>query len=162
MKRTKKKPSDPVPKEGKEKSFPGYPLYAPAQDEMVRADRVDADLDDPSSPAADIRTTKDHINPVSPENENLVSLADQIVPADDYAVTREDLAALGSDDLNGDGGDDDQLRDRTTPVDFTAEDLDIPGSELDDAEEDVGSEDEENNSYSLGGDDHNDLEEDKS
>jgi hypothetical protein len=77
-------------------------------------------------------------------------------------VTREDLAALGSDDLNGDGGDDDQLRDRTTPVDFTAEDLDIPGSELDDAEEDVGSEDEENNSYSLGGDDHNDLEEDKS
>ncbi|MHB8336093.1 MAG: hypothetical protein ACYC6P_08040 [Ignavibacteriaceae bacterium] len=40
-------------------------------------------------------------------------------------------------------------------------DLDIPGSELDDEEENVGSEDEENNYYSLGGDDHNDLEEDK-
>lgn len=31
-------------------------------------------------------------------------------------------------------------------------DLDIPGSELDDAQEDIGSEDEENNGYSLGGD----------
>ncbi len=32
--------------------------------------------------------------------------------------------------------------------------LDVPGSELDDPKEDVGSEDEENNYYSLGGDDH--------
>jgi hypothetical protein len=38
-------------------------------------------------------------------------------------------------------------------------DLDIPGSELDDDMEKIGSEDEENNYYSLGGDDHNDLEE---
>ena len=38
-------------------------------------------------------------------------------------------------------------------------DLDIPGSELDDLQEDIGSEDEENNYYSLGGDDHVDLEE---
>jgi len=40
-------------------------------------------------------------------------------------------------------------------------DLDVPGSELDDEQEDVGSEDEENNYYSIGGDDHEDLEEDK-
>ena len=40
-------------------------------------------------------------------------------------------------------------------------DLDIPGSELDDQQEDIGSEDEENNYYSLGGDDHNDLEEEQ-
>lgn len=39
-------------------------------------------------------------------------------------------------------------------------DLDIPGSELDDYQESIGSEDEENNYYSLGGDNHNDLEED--
>jgi len=45
--------------------------------------------------------------------------------------------------------------------DETAEDLDIPGSELDEKEENAGSEDEENNYYSLGGDDHNDLDEDK-
>jgi hypothetical protein len=40
------------------------------------------------------------------------------------------------------------------------EGLDIPGSELDDADEAIGEEDEENNYYSLGGDNHNDLEED--
>jgi hypothetical protein len=39
-------------------------------------------------------------------------------------------------------------------------DIDIPGSELDDVQEMVGSEDEENNYYSLGGDDHNNLDED--
>ncbi|MDR3714487.1 MAG: hypothetical protein P4L51_16870 [Puia sp.] len=43
----------------------------------------------------------------------------------------------------------------------TGEDLDVPGSELDDADEEIGEEDEENNYYSLGGDDHDDLEEDK-
>ncbi len=40
-------------------------------------------------------------------------------------------------------------------------DLDIPGSELDDLQEDIGSEDEENNYYSLGGDRHEGLEEDQ-
>ncbi|HLT87931.1 MAG TPA: hypothetical protein VKZ57_10090 [Sphingobacterium sp.] len=38
------------------------------------------------------------------------------------------------------------------------EGLDVPGSELDDTQEDIGSEDEENNYYSLGGDNHEDLE----
>lgn len=38
--------------------------------------------------------------------------------------------------------------------------LDVPGSELDDEQEDTGNEDEENNYYSLGGDNHKDLEED--
>lgn len=40
-------------------------------------------------------------------------------------------------------------------------DLDVPGSELDNQQENVGSEDKENNYYSLSGDNHNDLEEDK-
>jgi len=45
--------------------------------------------------------------------------------------------------------------------DVSGEDLDIPGAELDDDEEAIGSEDEENNYYSIGGDNHNDLDEDK-
>jgi hypothetical protein len=40
-------------------------------------------------------------------------------------------------------------------------DLDVPGSETDEKQEFIGTEDEENDYYSLGGDDHNDLEEDK-
>jgi hypothetical protein len=43
---------------------------------------------------------------------------------------------------------------------MSGDDLDIPGSELDDDLEINGDEDEENNYYSLGGDNHNDLEED--
>jgi len=39
--------------------------------------------------------------------------------------------------------------------------LDVPGAELDDAQEKIGSEDEENNYYSIGGDGHDNLEEDK-
>ena len=45
--------------------------------------------------------------------------------------------------------------------DRSGNDLDVPGSELDDDQENIGSEDEENNFYSIGGDNHNDLEEDK-
>jgi hypothetical protein len=44
--------------------------------------------------------------------------------------------------------------------DISDNDLDVPGAELDNADENIGEEDEENNYYSLGGDDHNDLEED--
>jgi hypothetical protein len=45
--------------------------------------------------------------------------------------------------------------------DMTGEDLDVPGNDDDEAPSGSGkSEDEENNYYSLGGDDHNDLEQD--
>ena len=37
--------------------------------------------------------------------------------------------------------------------------LDIPGIELDDKAENIGGEDEENDYYSLGGDDHLDMDE---
>ena len=39
-------------------------------------------------------------------------------------------------------------------VEDSGDNLDVPGSELDDKQEEIGSEDEENNYYSLGGDDH--------
>lgn len=45
--------------------------------------------------------------------------------------------------------------------DVSGDDLDVPGAELDDELEAIGSEDEENNGYSLGGDNHHDLEENK-
>ncbi len=45
--------------------------------------------------------------------------------------------------------------------DLFGRNLDVPGSELDDEQENVGNEDEENNYYSIGGDNHNNLDEDK-
>jgi hypothetical protein len=53
------------------------------------------------------------------------------------------------------------LNEKDFDDDMSGSDLDIPGSELDDNQENIGNEDEENNYYSLGGDDHNDLDESK-
>jgi hypothetical protein len=54
---------------------------------------------------------------------------------------------------------DDELNDEVLKSDLMGDDLDVPGSELDDDDEILGEEDEENNYYSLGGDEHNDLDE---
>jgi hypothetical protein len=43
--------------------------------------------------------------------------------------------------------------------DLMSDDLDVPNAEADDAEEAIGSEDEENNYYSIGGGNHDNLEE---
>jgi hypothetical protein len=92
-------------------------------------------------------------NPTKTEQEKIAE--DQ-----DAKVTQDDLDTLGTEELNMDGGDDDLLKDRTHPVNFSGDELDVPGSEDDDDMENIGEEDEENNSYSIGGDKHNDLEED--
>ena len=54
--------------------------------------------------------------------------------------------------LDGDGipETDDALKDELN--------LDVPGADLDDAQQNIGSEDEENNYWSLGGENHEDLE----
>ena len=53
------------------------------------------------------------------------------------------------------------LNEKNFKDDVTGEDLDIPGSEDDEKEVNAGSEDEENNFYSIGGDNSDSLEEDK-
>lgn len=53
------------------------------------------------------------------------------------------------------------MNEKDFETDHTGDDLDIPGAELDDNNEAIGEEDEENNYYSLGGDNHDDLEEAK-
>jgi hypothetical protein len=130
----------------KENKLPGE--YPPSEDIMNPindAERVHVDLDNLSlSRATPLEVVKDAPRPLDNESN----------------LTEEDKEALGPKDLSLDGGDDEQLKHRKWPVDFTARDLDIPGSELDDRNEMVGSEDEENNSYSLGGDGKENLEED--
>lgn len=134
--------------------MPGYPLYSPQDDIMAKGERVDADLENVKSQDANKAARVDAIPPASIDDEPDAPVNDA------YSVTDEDLEALGPVDLSMDGGDDEELKHRSKPVDFAAKDLDIPGSELDDDAESIGSEDEENNSYSVGGDGHNDLEED--
>lgn len=76
-------------------------------------------------------------------------------------VTEHDLAILQQDNIHGDGGDDQQLRNREKPVDFAGEDLDIPGREQARKWDERGLPDEENKLYSQGGE-NNDLEQDHS
>jgi len=51
-------------------------------------------------------------------------------------------AELDDEDLEGDKLNEEE--------DFSGDDLDVPGKEDDDADEEIGEEDEENNPYSLG------------
>jgi hypothetical protein len=75
-------------------------------------------------------------------------------PADEDIYNKDRKVA----DTDGDGNLED-LKEKE-PMDTYGNDLDVPGAELDDNDEAIGEEDEENNYYSLGGDEHNDLDED--
>lgn len=80
--------------------------------------------------------------PPYPENEDIYAKLDKVsTEQDDSTYSKEP-------------------RELDFSLDRMEDDLDVPGSELDDEQEAIGSEDEENNYYSLGGDDHNDLDED--
>lgn len=71
-----------------------------------------------------------------PENEDVFA-KDEIVPLDENGEPLDIKESDAEDDI----------------------DLDVPGAELDDENELIGEEDEENNYWSLGGDNHDDLEE---
>lgn len=130
-----------------QKEFPGYPQYDPSEDITRTGNRVDANLDDDTL-TRERRLREDDTQTLPPtENE-----ASETTGAGVFDVNEEDLEALGPKDLSLDGNEDEQLKHRTQPVDFAGDDLDVPGTELDDDQEARGSEDEENNVYSLGGD----------
>lgn len=98
---------------------------------------------------------KNNLNgyPIYPASEDIYSKYQE-----DKNTDPEDISKIkGSINDNHMG----TIKDTGSYNDLYDSDLDIPGSELDDEQENIGSEDEENNYYSLGGDDHDDLEEDK-
>lgn len=89
--------------------------------------------------------------PVYPENEDIYSIfvEESDINPEDISTTKDTGEKhLGSSNKENVFYNEDPVSE-----------LDIPGSELDDNMEFIGSEDEENNYYSLGGDDHEDLEE---
>tara|TARA_R100000353_G_scaffold176130_2_gene149761 strand:- start:61219 stop:61545 length:327 start_codon:yes stop_codon:yes gene_type:complete len=78
-------------------------------------------------------------------------------------VTKHDKDILKQENIHGDGGDDQQLRDRNKKVDFEGEDLDIPGStQARKQNNKPGLPDEENHLYSQGGDRKENLDRDDS
>ena len=89
--------------------------------------------------------------PIYPDNEDIYKKEKKKknINPDDNSEVKEEIVK------------DKEWNEKGFEDDMAGGDLDIPGAELDDPDEAIGEEDEENNYYSLGGDDHNDLEEDK-
>ena len=72
---------------------------------------------------------------------------------------QEDIYNKGIEEVDIDPEDTSKLKVPNEMDTDKIDELDIPGTELDDEEENIGNEDEENNYYSLGGDNHNSLDE---
>jgi len=113
--------------------------------------------EDPLEWSEDLEERRDHNAMEHPIPSNMDADEEERSEQSDSEVTDEDLQALGPKDQSMNMGEDERiLKNRVWPVDMAGEDLDVPGAELDDRNEAIGSEDEENNSYSLGGDAHED------
>ena len=154
MKKTTNKTSKPRAKaspaansDNEAGEFPGYPMYPSGEDIMKRGNRLDIDV----NAAIEGESTR-RVDPAQVPAQQ---------PGAGSSLTKDDFQALGSDEIES-TGDDEVLANRSWPVDFTGNELDVPGSEDDDSQEQIGSEDEENNSYSLGSDRHSDLDEGRS
>ncbi|MEO5674506.1 MAG: hypothetical protein ABIQ74_07650 [Chitinophagales bacterium] len=146
---------DSVKDEKESENFPGYPHYPKSDDMLEQNEMVRVPVNDMENLSASRKIIPDDNKAIlqydlAPVIEN----EEEDIEVSEADITKEDLLALGSNELNSDRGDDEQLKDRLYPVDMTGENLDIPGAELDDANENIGEEDEENNNYSIGGDRH--------
>ena len=158
-------------KDQQEKDFPGYPAYPASDDITNQADREDygtlhaADKNTSTGEApeqradapAKARNSGESDDPdadVTSEDVGMLSAADQNHDMDDPDAEE---GTLDTTDEDGD-----PLNEPRSAYEQTGADLDVPGSETDDGNENIGEEDEENNYYSLGGDNHENLEEDTS
>lgn len=152
---TRKSKVDSVKEEKESENFPGYPHFPKSDDMLEQNEMARVPVNDMENLSASRKIIPDDNKAIlqydlAPVIEN----EEEDIEVSEADITKEDLLALGSDELNSDRGDDEQLKDRLFPVDMTGEDLDIPGAELDDVNENIGEEDEENNNYSIGGDRH--------
>lgn len=145
--------------------LPGYPHYPP-QDDIMNPQhgfkKINADEELANSKNISGRIVGEN-RPEGGNREQQENDDTNIVRGTDADVTKDDLDLLGPRDEDQDMGDDELVHANARVDDVPEEgDLDVPGSDLDDRDEELGEEDEENNYYSLGGDRHENLEEDQS
>ena len=146
------------------RDLPGYPHYPPDEDIMnpqTGYKKINADDELANSKnlsRLSIKNRQESDDTSRDEEDDL-----KIVRGTEADVTKEDIELLGAKDGDLDLGDDELVQAKSRVDDVEGEgDLDIPGADLDDESEELGEEDEENNYYSLGGDRHDNLEEDQS
>jgi hypothetical protein len=145
----------------------GYPHYPSKEDIML------ANNNNGKVPIGENKVPEPPYNDTVDERDKDVS----IVKGTEADITPEDLRMLESTDQNMDTPDARNLvyssldntdldgdplnADNSLMDDVAGTDLDIPGASADDRDELIGEEDEENNLYSLGGDNHESQEENK-
>ncbi len=97
-------------------------------------------------------TGKNNIKPVLPKGE-ADSINNDISPLEkellDTAGQDDEERKLHEDEVDNTDEDGDLLNENTSNDASSGSELDVPGSEADDADEEIGEEDEENNSYSV-------------
>jgi hypothetical protein len=171
--------TDPIDSPGKvensndakiDQDFPGYPHYPATEDIMNpsnHTERVTGELDNHSR--ADLnRMHLDHPIKSGSDTTDPNRLEDQedlhLVEGTSADVTETDMETLkmldgDMESLRSPRGADSNQRDSDDPIPVDeqlnalhADEMDVPGEETDDANEEIGEEDEENNYYSLGGD----------
>ncbi len=89
--------------------------------------------------------------PLYPKQDDIYSRAKE-----EKDINPEDLSKIKSANDKWEIDPDEELE---IDGELLGDELDVPGSELDDDDEAIGNKDEENNYYSIGGDRHEDLEE---
>lgn len=148
-----------------DQDFPGYPHYPAKEDIMDQrtgSHQVDLNMENLAS-ARNASSVSQRFVRTQEGQRNTASENRQPAEAnqDDLGIRSGNEADVSNDDLDVLNSSNDEIG---TPQNVSNEDLntdlDIPGSELDDENERIGEEDEENNYYSLGGDRHENLEED--
>jgi len=103
---------------------------------LDQQDNFDKDADD------DLGITNDSVSEASDVTPDEVEALERTENTDSQDNENLYRAELDNEDFEGE-----KLNEAE---DFSGEDLDIPGEEEDDANEEIGEEDEENNAYSLG------------
>ncbi|MGN6402287.1 MAG: hypothetical protein ACTHMD_17640 [Flavisolibacter sp.] len=147
-----------------DQDFPGYPHY-PAKEDIMdqRTDSHRVDVDVENIPA-NRNTTGVSQRYLAGQDRNRAENAMEPQPGlgnDDLGIRAGNDSDVNSDDLAVLNSTNDEIGvpQNVSNVELNS-DLDIPGAELDDENENIGEEDEENNYYSLGGDRHEAQEED--
>jgi hypothetical protein len=146
--------------------FQGYPHY-PANEDITRAKNNNGK----------VSFDKEQVTPLPVNGSENTEEDFSIVTGTDADVSEQDMITLDAAEQNIDTIDSRNLQhssldnvdddgdplneDSSLNMDMTGESLDVPGSSADDADELIGEEDEENNYYSLGGDNHESQEENK-
>lgn len=151
--------------------FPGYPHYDAKDDIMDKrsdAQKVSSDPDD-MGPNARTESMEQRSAPVGEPQGAAEDLTEADVTPEDLQMLSAAFQSRDMDDLDKEqpkldetDEDGDPLNEPQSTYGEAGADLDVPGSESDDVNENIGEEDEENNYYSLGGDNHESLEEDTS